>query len=303
MNTILPSIDVVIPVFNAEKTIGVLFGALMAQSYPAEKYRVIFVDNDSEDKSFALIERLIANNEMRAELVLEGLPGSYAARNKGISLVDAEIIAFTDADCVPDKNWLREAAACIKKLDGRSYIAGSITLFPKYRERMTVVERYEMVFGFSQGDFRDERFAPTANMIVSAEVFRKVGVFNSSLKSKGDYDWNKRANEAGYKLIECKKATVLHPARRTFSELVMKTRRIQGGKYDYRLLKPEGSDVASCISTNPISSMKILQSLLSSPYADSVLDKISLLWVMSIVVVVLIFENIRLNLGFASRRS
>src|SRR5437870_13786471 len=81
----LPRVSVVVPVFNAQETIRECIQSLLDLNYPKANLELIFVDNASTDRT----------------------PEIAAARNKGILHAAAEIIAFTDSDCVVDRDWLR----------------------------------------------------------------------------------------------------------------------------------------------------------------------------------------------------
>lgn len=48
-------------------------------------------------------------------LAVEYRQGSYAARNKGVELAKGKIIAFIDADCIPDKSWLERRYSYLVK--------------------------------------------------------------------------------------------------------------------------------------------------------------------------------------------
>lgn len=90
----------VIPVYNAEKTIDECVQSLLALDYPQDKLEIITVDNNSTDntKEILLSYPII--------YLLEKKKVSYAARNLGIRNAKGEIIAFTDSDCVVDAQWL-----------------------------------------------------------------------------------------------------------------------------------------------------------------------------------------------------
>lgn len=91
-----PFVSVVIPVFNDAERLEMCLRALEDQTYPADRYEVILVDNGSD----ASMEGLAAGFA-GTRVAYEDRPGSYAARNKGVSLARGEVVAFTDSDCVP----------------------------------------------------------------------------------------------------------------------------------------------------------------------------------------------------------
>jgi glycosyltransferase involved in cell wall biosynthesis len=97
-----PFVSVVVPVFNGADTVEELLLSLLALDYPAERHEIIVVDNGSTDRTREIVGRypvsLLEERETQ---------GASAARNKGITHAWGDIIAFTDADCVADRDWLR----------------------------------------------------------------------------------------------------------------------------------------------------------------------------------------------------
>lgn len=99
-------ISVVVPFYNAQQYISHCIEGLLAQDYPAGDYEIVTVDNNSKDSSAGIVK-----GYPRVKLVSEEKQGSYAARNRGLREAKGEIIAFTDPDCIPSGNWLREIEA------------------------------------------------------------------------------------------------------------------------------------------------------------------------------------------------
>jgi len=63
---------------------------------------VIVVDDGSTDETSGIAER------HDVTLVRQPPRGAAAARNRGVAASEGEIVLFTDADCVPDTNWIAE---------------------------------------------------------------------------------------------------------------------------------------------------------------------------------------------------
>lgn len=89
-----------------------------------KKFEIIVVNNAPDDKApetLVLPENCI--------LLGEEKPGSYAARNKALSIAKGDIYAFTDSDCQPQDNWLEVAVGYLNKNPEIDRIGGEMTLF------------------------------------------------------------------------------------------------------------------------------------------------------------------------------
>lgn len=96
--------SVVIPTYNRAATLRQTLTALMAQDYP--DYEIIVVDDGSTDDTRAMIAREFP----QVRYIYQQNRGPAAARNRGIAHARGEIIAFTDDDCVPPRDWLARLA-------------------------------------------------------------------------------------------------------------------------------------------------------------------------------------------------
>jgi glycosyltransferase involved in cell wall biosynthesis len=100
-------ISVVIPFRNEEQYIERCLRAVTSQQGIAD-YDVVFVLDRSTDGSVDIVRRFPS-----VRLLESDAAGPYAARNVGAAATDADVIAFTDADCEPRSDWLREIAAAL----------------------------------------------------------------------------------------------------------------------------------------------------------------------------------------------
>ena len=190
---------------------------------------MIVVDNGS-DKDRA-IEGLVAQFG-QAIASYESFPGSYAARNKGISLAKGDVIAFTDADCIPAPNWIENGVRNLLQVPNCGLVAGKIEIFFKNPNQLTTVELYESIMALPQKEFLEKhQYGATANVFTFISVIEKVGLFDATLKSSGDVEWGRRVFLCGYKQIYAQDTCVEHPARYSFSQLYKKTIRYAGGHY------------------------------------------------------------------------
>lgn len=227
-------VSVIIPVFNDAERLKICLHALEHQTYPKPLYEVIVVDNGSDDAE--AVNDVVVKFE-QANVTRELTPGSYAARNKGISLAKGAILAFTDADCIPASDWIERGVMHLQALDC-GMVAGKIELFYKNPDCPTSVELYEKVTAFPQQKLLEQQhFGATGNLFTFKKVMDEVGLFNPSLKSNGDVDWGRRVFQRGYRQVFAEELLVQHPARSSFTQLYQRTLRLAGGQYDLQRIQ------------------------------------------------------------------
>jgi len=209
----LPRISVIVPVYNGEATIRTCVEALLGLDYPRDRFEVIIVDNKSIDGTRRLVEGYAVTLLQEA-----AVQSSYAARNLGIAHAGGDILAFTDADCVPERGWLRAIVAAIEPSDVGG-VAGAIEAF----RADSAVERYQARRAIRADRAYNHKvlpFAQTANAAYKREVFEKIGLFDPTLIYGGDLDFSWRMQSAaGLRLVYEALAFVWHRHRTTYKGL------------------------------------------------------------------------------------
>lgn len=231
-NTALnPFISVIIPVYRDRDKLETCLNHLANQSYPADRYEVIVVDNGSDnfDGIKALVERYD-----NAIIVQEPTPGSYAARNKGIAAASGDVLAFTDADCLPSPTWLETGTRYLVDNPHCGAIGGRIEMFYENPKNVTVADLFDrVIFGFPYQEMLEGYGGMiTANIFTRKTVIEDIGPFLGHIKSFGDQEWGMRVRAAGYGQIYADDAWVRHPVRGTFKTIARKKIRCSGGVFD-----------------------------------------------------------------------
>lgn len=113
----MPSISIVIPMFNAEKYIGECLYSLLNQTF--QDFEVIVVDDCSTDNSRAVVESYLDKfgERLKLERTLKNLGSPGFPRNKGLSLSRGEYISFLDADDAITPTALEELYTVAKNLN------------------------------------------------------------------------------------------------------------------------------------------------------------------------------------------
>ena len=94
--------SVIVPAYNAGKTISDCLGALTRQSVDEAEYEIIVVDDGSRDNTAKIVQTL------PVRYLHQPNKGPAAARNHGSREARGTIILFTDSDCVPAPDWLEK---------------------------------------------------------------------------------------------------------------------------------------------------------------------------------------------------
>jgi glycosyltransferase involved in cell wall biosynthesis len=165
-------ISIVVPFFNEEKHIESCINALLSQDYPADRYEIIMVDNNSTDRSVEIVEKY---PEVR--LYSEKRRGDFTARNRGISVAKGKIIAFTDSDTAPFSDWLQNILNVMR--DSRVGIIVGNLQYSSDSRPLSLIANYEYeraLYTFSS-NIKEIYYGYTCNMVVRKTLFDNMGPF------------------------------------------------------------------------------------------------------------------------------
>jgi len=201
--------SVIVPVRNGRRHLELLLAALEKQTLPRERFEVLIGDDGSTDGSTDDLE-----TEGGWLRVLKGGPrSSYAARNRAAGAARAPILAFCDADCQPEPDWLEAGIAAVESAEPETLAAGRVRFLVP--DRPTV---WTLVDMDTTKDHRREveiGNAETANLFVRREFFERLDGFDDTIPEHGDFDFALRAVAAGAHLSYAPEAVVWHPTRDT----------------------------------------------------------------------------------------
>jgi glycosyltransferase involved in cell wall biosynthesis len=196
-------VSVIIPAYNAEATIARVLDALSRQDFDGDR-EVILVDDGSTDGTVAIAERAGSAVTVLRQRHL----GPAAARNLGVRQAGGELLAFTDADCVPTPAWLREGVRALARAD---LVQGAVRPDPR-------TPRYP--FDRTVSVTADRGLYECASLFVRREVFERVGGFEDWLGARIGkqlaedlwFGWRARRAEATTEF--CPEALVHHAVLR-----------------------------------------------------------------------------------------
>ncbi len=295
-----PLVSVIVPVYNDVERLEKCLNALEKQTYPQDLYEVIVVDNASDESIVEIVDRY-----HQASATYEAQPGSYAARNKGMTVAKGEIFAFTDSDCIPALDWIENGVATLINTSDCGIVGGKVELFYKDLAHLSAVELYESYDSFTQQkNIEKFHFCVTANLFTFKSVFDKVGTFNQELKSNGDREWCHRVHNHQYQLVYDGRVIVHHPARFSLRQIYQKCLRTVGGQEEINKKNYDGKffkiDLKLILGFLP--PIKYCTRVFSVRNKYSFIEKIKIILVFSVLKYAGQSEKLRIRMGGISRR-
>lgn len=173
----LPSVAVIIPARNEAANLPQVLTALRdaASTYqgPCE---LLLVDNGSSDNTADIAVSFGCR-------VIEVPQGSIARlRNMGAEQSRSEILAFLDADCIVDRNWIR---SCVAILEDRQIGLTGTPAVPDFNNATWVeLAWYRLVSGAQRPVFPN--WIGSSNMFMNRMLFNEIGGFDEQLVTAED---------------------------------------------------------------------------------------------------------------------
>ena len=206
-------ISVVIPHLNQPDMLTRCLASLAAGTRQADE--IIVVDNGSASLPTAICA------QHGARLLHETTPGPGPARNLGVAQSTGDVLAFIDADCLADRDWLAVAEATLAD-PAAMILGGDVRIAYVNPDRLTMLEAYESIYAYRMDRYiAREGFTGTGNLVVRRGALARVGPF-AGIGVAEDRDWGQRATAMGHTIRYVTAMTVYHPARQQFSQLCQK---------------------------------------------------------------------------------
>lgn len=126
-----PTVSVLVPARNESAHIEACLNSLVRQDYPLEKFEIIVVDDESEDDTARIVERIVSESSHRIRLLrVTAKPSEVSAKINALRLGLAggasELVFTTDADCEVSPGWI---SSTVKYFEDSVGVVTGTTLF------------------------------------------------------------------------------------------------------------------------------------------------------------------------------
>ncbi|HEX8998691.1 MAG TPA: glycosyltransferase [Blastocatellia bacterium] len=197
------TVSVIVPTRNRPEALRQCLLALAAQDMPLNKFEVLVCDDGSDEDVRSVAEQA-QQTGLRIRYLRQTPRGPATARNLGIRHAQAEIVAMTDSDTLPDRAWLRNLVEALNTHPEAVGVEGK-------------------VYAENDGEFGPLGEGPTnltggvfltCNCAYRREALFQAGGFDESFPYPAyeDTDLAARTGQLG-KILWQPNAVVLHPQR------------------------------------------------------------------------------------------
>jgi cellulose synthase/poly-beta-1,6-N-acetylglucosamine synthase-like glycosyltransferase len=275
-------VSVVVPARDAGQTIGECLCSLLRQSLPRERYEVIVVDDGSSDDTRQAVQRY------EVTLLDQRHEGAAAARNRGVAAARGEIVLFTDADCVPDGDWIEEMLRPFEDPEVVGvkgvYRTRQGGILPRFVQ-CEYEERYEKMARLKQIDFVD-----TYSAGYRRGILLSAGGFDTAYPdaSVEDQELSFRLAERGYRMVFNPRAIVYHRHPETLRAYFR--RKFNIGYWKLRVLRSHPQKAISDSHTPQALKVQMALALVLLPLLALALALNSLAWLAALAVLVFLIS-------------
>jgi glycosyltransferase involved in cell wall biosynthesis len=232
-----PSVTVLITLRNNAETIRQCIDSVLGQNYG--NYDVVVVDAFSTDGSYDILKSF--GNKIKLYQLKGWAPKAY---NFAIRKIKSQFVALTDADCVVDRNWVKELVRGFESDDVLAVSGFCGTAKSKSRLQMAIGKELEDRFNhFVKYVAR----APTMNLCIRRKVLDRIR-FNEKMRVAYDTEFGYEVNKIG-KMLYNEKAIIYHYHRATWKNLFRQ--QMTYGEYSFLISMRHRDKMMGDQITNP----------------------------------------------------
>ncbi len=203
----MPTVSVVIPLYNSEKTIQSSIDSVLNQTF--SDFELIIINDGSTDQSLDIVK---AFQDKRLHILSFQNSGAAAARNRGIANAKGHYIAFLDADDLWTPDKLIDQVSAFKKNPDTGLVYSWSDYIDKNGnsicpgKRVITSDDIEETYGkLLISNFLENGSTP----LIPKSILDDVGYFNEALNSSQDLDLYLRI-AAKYNFIAVPKVQVYY---------------------------------------------------------------------------------------------
>lgn len=198
-----PTVTIGVCVRNCELFIKEAIDSIMAQDYPHNQIRLVFVDDGSEDRTLSIIKDCVQRIDVPTVILHTSWKGLGNARNAVVAKSEGDYILWVDGDMVLSRVFLRKLVEFMEKNPQTGIVKGKQALLPG-RNLLATLELYSRAAG-RMVDYQSQKgqfkVVGTGGALYRIKAVTQVGGFDPNLRGYNeDWDVELRMRKAGWAL-------------------------------------------------------------------------------------------------------
>ena len=191
----LPRVSIIIPLHNKSQYIESTLKSVLAQSM--RNWECIIIDDGSTDNSYAIVKEFIATHPGNWRVLSQTNQGQTLARNKGVQIAVAPIIAFLDADDLWMPQKLEKQLLLIERAEISLVLCSYLIIneqnkyirLVRFKDSNRLLRNWATLKGFGGG--------LESGGLMKKSDFQLIGGFDSRFSSSSGLDLSLRLSQIG----------------------------------------------------------------------------------------------------------
>jgi succinoglycan biosynthesis protein ExoA len=219
------NISVIVPCYNEEATIRQLLDSIYGQSYPLNEIEVIIADGFSTDNTREVINNFQSSHSNLAIRIIDNPRRAIpSGLNRAIEAAQGKFLIRMDAHSSPDREYIQN---CVRGLEKRlgDNVGGVWKIQPGastwVAKAISLAASHPLGVGDALyrigGDAQEVDTVPFGAF--RRELIDKIGMFDESLLTNEDYEFNVRVRQSGGKIWMDPSIQSIYYSRPTLREL------------------------------------------------------------------------------------
>ncbi len=172
-----PTVSILIPCYNEEKTISQTLESLLALDYPKDKLQILVIDDGSKDKTLRVAKQFEKHSSVKVYHKENG--GKYTALNYGLKKAKTEFVGTLDADSFVDPQSLRKMVPYFQDSSVQAVTSSMKVYQPK--TIFQYIQNIEYIFGIylrkALSLIGSIKVTPGPLTLFRRSVFDKIGYY------------------------------------------------------------------------------------------------------------------------------
>jgi glycosyltransferase involved in cell wall biosynthesis len=226
----IPFVSVIVPVYNAERTIRKCLDSIMKLNYPKNRLEILVIDDESTDKTVQIVK------QYPVKLIVKRHGGYPSTMNVGIKNAKGEIILNVDSDTYISEDWLNKVINEFN--DSTVGVVGGFILPAPTTSFWAKLVGYDSEYRQSQAIQKSKYIdhITTTCTAFRRKLFDEIGFFDESFRLGSDEDLTHRALKSGWKLVVKKDAVCYHDFKGSFYSY-FKQHHFREGWYQFKEIR------------------------------------------------------------------